>query len=309
MILDDILKQKGFKMTNLKDLWIALRPLSLTLALASTTTGIVAAINNGAMLTYSSQEIMLLSLLITIAGLLAQSGANLINDYFEGSFRYHRDDVQDILFLGALRSRFDILVFILGMFCFALAAIIGIYLVLLTNLTLLWIGFIGVLGAYAYTGEPFVYKRKGLGVPLSFIIMGPLMVIGAYIVFSHTIDGNILLISLPISFLIPALMFSNELRDFQRDKGLSLGTLSVRIGSTRSKLLYLSLLAASYFTTFGLILISVLPWHTIIVVLTLPLAYDAYRSVATFQGLGIPKTNRLHFSFSMLYLICLYFRG
>ncbi len=284
-----------------KDLWIALRALSLTLAIASTTTGILVAYQAGYEISWH------LAVLVTLAGIFAQSGANLINDYFEGSFRYHRNSPQNIKFLGAMRSKFDILVFLLGMAAFGLASLIGLYLIYQTNIQMLFIGLAGIAGGYAYTGEPFVYKRRGLGVPLSFLVMGPLMVYGAYFVFSQSFTWEILLYSFPISFLIPALMLSNELRDFQRDRGLSLGTLSVRVGSDFSRTLYLGLLLGSYGSVLLMVALSLLSWQSLLVFLTLPLAVDAYKSVSTFQGLGIPKTNRLHMTFSLIYLLTLMF--
>ena len=281
----------------IKDLWIALRPFSLTLALASTTTGIIAAYREG----YDLSPVLVF--LVTFAGVLAQSGANLINDYFEGSFRYHRKSPQNISFLGAKRSRFDIFVFLWGLSCFALSGLIGLYLVWVSSKQLLLVGLIGILGAYAYTGEPFVYKRKGLGVPLSFLIMGPLMTYGAFVVFSNTFHLSVIWYSLPIGFLIPALMLSNEMRDFTRDKNLSLGTLSVRIGSSWSRRLYLLLLLSAFISPFALYRFLNAPRHILLVWLTLPLAVNAFISVATFKSLGIPRTNRLHLWFSTIYLL------
>lgn len=284
-----------------KDLWIALRALSLTLALASTTTGIIVAYKEG-------YEISLLVvLLVTLAGVAAQSGANLINDYFEGSFRYHRSSPQIYKFLGAMRSKFDILVFLLGIASFGIAGLIGLYLIYLSGIQMLFIGLAGIIGGYAYTGEPFVYKRKGLGVPLSFVVMGPLMVYGAYYVFAQSFSWTVILYSLPISFLIPALMLSNELRDFTRDRGLSLGTLSVRIGSKWSKYIYLGLLIGCYSVPVVLILMNMLSLWGLGLLITLPLAISAHKSVSTYQGLGIPKTNRLHLIFSILYITILYY--
>ena len=80
---------KDYVIKFIKDSWKAFRPFSLTLAIGSTTLGIVAANKVGA-INWNSYNDILLVILVTIAGLLAQSGANLVNDYFEGSFRYYR---------------------------------------------------------------------------------------------------------------------------------------------------------------------------------------------------------------------------
>lgn len=286
----------SYHLKLIKDLWIALRPFSLTLALASTTTGIIVAFRQGYDLS------LFLIVLVTLAGLLVQSGANLINDYFEGSFRYHRKSPQNISFLGAKRSKFDIFVFLWGLSCFALAGGIGLYLVYVSTKSLILVGLLGISGAYAYTGEPFVYKRRGLGVPLSFILMGPLMAFGAYLVFSHSFNWEVILISLPISFLIPALMISNEMRDFTRDQNLSLGTLSVRLGSNFAKKLYLMLLISAFIMPVLLIFLIDIPRQVALVWIIMPMGVKAFISVITFQGLGIPRTNRLHLFFSLIYL-------
>ena len=115
---------KKYMLTFIKDSWIALRPLSLTLAIGSTTLGILAAYKMGA-IDYHNPFDLFLIFLITVAGLLAQSGANLVNDYFEGSFRYYRPSGRKMMFLGVLRTYFDVYVFLWAMACFAIAGLIG----------------------------------------------------------------------------------------------------------------------------------------------------------------------------------------
>lgn len=293
----------------IKDVWIASRPLSLTLAVASTTLGIVVAYNQGYLFNNQVALDWFKIILITVAGILAQLGANFINDYFEGSFRYHRPSGRKIKFLGVERTYFDILVFMCGMGSFAGAAVIGILLILLTNMQMFWIGIIGIIGSYAYTGEPFVYKRRGLGVPLSFLLMGPLMVYGAYFPFGMGFSWTPVLIALPPSFFIPALMISNEMRDFTRDKGLSLGTLSVRIGSEKSKKLYATLVFGAYVLTAIYVVLGICPLPALLVFFTLPLAFKAYKCVASFKGLGIPYTNNLHWLFNLIFIGSLLIQG
>lgn len=300
-------RNKQYYEKLIKDLWIAARPLSLTLAIASTTLGILTAYKQDLLFKEQVGLDIIKILMITVAGILAQLGANFINDYFEGSFRYHRPAGRKKWFLGVERTYFDILVFMCGMASFAGAAGIGILLVLVTNSQLLVIGIIGIIGSYAYTGEPFVYKRRGLGVPLSFILMGPLMVYGAYFPFGISFSLEPVLMALPPSFFIPALMLSNEMRDFTRDKGLSLGTLSVRIGSNKSRKLYGSLVSGAYLLTLIYVVVGVYHWSALLVLATLPLAKKAYECVSTFKGLGIPYTNNLHWLFNLIIIFsCLF---
>ena len=295
---------KNYIVKFIKDSWKALRPFSLTLALGSTTLGIIAASYSG-FIDFTNRKDIFLILLITVAGLLAQAGSNLVNDYFEGSFRYYRPSNRKVNFLGVSRSYFDIYVFLWAMASLGLASLIGIYLIYITDYRMFIIGGLGVLGAYAYTGEPFVLKRKGLGTIVSWILMGPLMLLGAYFPFAKELSIYPVLLGLPVSFIIPALMLSNEMRDFQRDTNLSLGTLSVRIGSKASTYLYRSLISSSFILTILYVVLGLYPITALLVLITLPFALKANKAVTNFENLGIPYTNNLHWTFTLILIISL----
>jgi 1,4-dihydroxy-2-naphthoate octaprenyltransferase len=191
------------------------------------------------------------------------------------------------------------------MACFGAASLIGLYLICITNIQMLIIGLIGVIGSYAYTGEPFVYKRHGLGVPLSFILMGPLMVYGAYFPFALHFSWYPVILALPASFLIPALMISNEMRDYSRDTNLSLGTLSVRIGSKTSKLIYEFLVFGAFALVLLYVITGIYPLSALLLFITFPAALKAHRCVSQRKGLGIPYTNNLHWKFTLLTILVL----
>lgn len=289
----------------IKSYWLALRVLSMTLALSATSFGIVSAYRNGKMFLESTLHDILLIVLITVAGLASQAGANLINDYFEGSFKYIDPSSKRMRFLGKDRSYFDVFVFISGIAALGLAGLIGLYLVYITDYRMLVIGVVGLIGSYAYTGEPFVYKAKGLGAPLSFVLMGPLMLLGAYYPFSKSIDMYPVIIGLPMSLFIPALMISNEMRDFKRDKRLSMGTLSVRIGSRKSLLLYDGLVFGAFALLLLYVALGLYPISALLALVTLPLAIKGHECVSKFERLSIPYTNKLHMTFSFMILITL----
>ena len=251
-------------------------------------------------------EDWLLAGLITIAGLAVQCGANLINDFFEGSFKYEEPGTSVIQFLGKKRTVFDVYIFLLGLSMLGLSALIGLYLVWLSGWIMLIIGLVGVVGSYAYTGEPFVYKTKGLGVPLSFLLMGPLMTLGAWYPFARELSWYPVLLGLPLSLLVPAMMISNEMRDFSRDVKLNMGTLSTRIGSRYSKIIYLFCLSGLFILTGLYALTGLYPIVSLSVVFLLPQAVLAWKSIRAFEGLGIPRTNRLHLSTMILSLLWLF---
>ena len=296
------MRKKIFK--AIRDLWIALRPLSLTLALSSTTLGIIFAYRDGYISFDKGSHDALYIVLITIAGCSVLACANLINDFYEGSFKYHRPDEKTYDLLGYKRSLFDILVFFTSFACLGLTGLIGLFLMFSRNINLFWIGIIGMLGSYAYTGEPFVYKRKGFGALFSLILVGFLMVLGSYMVFSPTWTLKPVLLATPASLMIPLMMMSNEIRDYERDKQLGIRTASVIFGKQFAYIVYISILITAYFLTFILIALGLLPRLSLIVFATIPLSLKAYRTVAQ-EYTGIRITNQLHNLFTILMILSL----
>ncbi|MCD8502440.1 MAG: hypothetical protein LRY71_13235 [Bacillaceae bacterium] len=71
----------------------------LSLAVASTTIGILLAYREGAVFKDHVAFDILKIVLITIGGMLVQSSANLMNDFYEGSFKYHRTGEKTYSFL------------------------------------------------------------------------------------------------------------------------------------------------------------------------------------------------------------------
>lgn len=234
----------------------ALRPFSFSVALVVCLTGILIAHHDG-FVDYPK------SALILVAGLLLQAGVNLINDYADlpllSSLEYS---------LSRTRIRANTL---RGLCCFLVATLIGVYLIYLTDLLLLLLCAIGLLGALGYTLEPINYKRRGLAVILVFWFMGVLMVLGAYYVLALRITVEAFYLSLPVSLFTSLLLLSNELRDYESDREQGIGTLTVRLGYDKAVLLYICLIFAVFALVAFFSLISLMPkgyW----VLLSLPFA-------------------------------------
>lgn len=288
----------------IQDLWIALRPLSLSLSLSSTTLGILFAYRDGGIQFDKGSHDALNIVLVSLAGMAVLSCANLINDFYEGSFKYHRPNEKTYRFLSYDRTLFDMLVFFTSLSCLAFTAIIGLYLMFTKNMNLFWIGFIGMLGSYAYTGEPFVYKRKGLGALFSLILVGNLMVLGSYMVFIPNPTLRPVIQALPASLMIPLMMMSNEIRDYHRDRDLGIKTATVIFGLDFGYRVYRGLLVGAYSLQIILVLTQQLPPLSLIVLMTIPLALKAYRTVAE-EYTGIRITNLLHIGFNALMILSL----
>ncbi|MFP4491674.1 MAG: prenyltransferase [Spirochaetaceae bacterium] len=297
---------KGLRAADfIRSYWIALRVFSLSLAVGGAGFGLIAAWYRGELFLRGSFDGWLLVFLVMIAGLCSQAGANLINDYFEGSFKYPDSSQRTMQFLGRRRTFFDVFVFVSGIGALGLAGLIGLYLVWRTDYVMLVIGLVGLIGSYAYTGEPFVYKRRGLGVPLSFVLMGPLMNLGAWYAVTSELSWYPVLLGLPVALFVPAMMISNEMRDFYRDHRISMGTLSVRIGRRPSIILYDLLTFGAFLLTAGYVALGFYPVAALAVWLTLPLAVSGHLRVLGHHSRSIPATNQLHLFFMSILIAAL----
>ena len=173
-------------------------------------------------------------LLALIGTLLLQSAANLINEYMD--FRRGADQLKQagqgmtikkkILKPASVRK---------GAILTTLAGcLIGLFLLAKSG-SLLWIiGIGGVLVAISYTAGPFPLAYNGLGEIAVAIFMGPAIVVGAYYVMSPTVGesriAELCLISLPIAFMVAAILHANNIRDMDADRAVNKRTLAVIFG-------------------------------------------------------------------------------
>src|SRR5262249_60594612 len=132
-----------------------------------------------------------------------------------------------------------------AMTCFGLAALIGVYLVSRTNwpLALLCLASVGV--AYGYSAGPLPLGHAGLGEPLVFVFMGPVMVLGSFYVQIQTLSWAAAWLSLPVACLVTAILVVNNLRDAEEDRHSGKRTLAgLCVHQTVAWLLFLLVLVA-----------------------------------------------------------------
>jgi len=268
------------------------RPFSLVVALASCGLGLWL----GARQMVSPLPIVLA---VLIAGLLLQLGVNLINDKTDLPLLQQGDP------RAARRREHILLSFRLGLASFAVAVVIGLALVFASGWELFVIGVLGVLGAFAYTTEPFNYKRRGLGVILVFWLMGVLMVVGAYTAVTGEPSWVVFWHSLPLSLLISLLLLGNEIRDVERDREHGIRTLSVRIGLTNARRLFWVLILAAYLLSAIYAVLGWLPgvyWLAV----SLPLLVPIARHLHADERVPLPPwTGRLLLVFAIGYALAL----
>lgn len=276
----------------------ALRMPSLVIAAFSCALGISLAYRDG-------HGDLLNAIAVMAAGLLLQAGVNLVNDFFE--FRQKR--VEDkVAFLGLSshdRDFLEVLIFLVGLALFGLAGLIGLFLVWRTHWRLLVLGVVGFAGGFFYTGEPLNYKRRGLAVVVVFFLMGVMMVAGSYYGVAGTVSTEVVVASIPMSFLVSLILLANELRDYESDVRFGIRTLSVRIGYRRAVVAYCVLLFLAYLGPVVLRVTGVMPRIWMIyfaLVFTIPPFLFMKRPPERRKGI-IPLVMLHHLVFGVLYCI------
>lgn len=282
-----------------KTWFMAGRPWSLTATFVPVTLGAVLAWNQG----YFHPFLFILSL---VGGAAIQLGTNYTNtygDFMSGVDTVESNQTSPQLVLGILEPKHMLWV---GIGAFAIAFLIGLYLVYLRSWPLLVIGLLGIFGGYSYT-LGIAYKYKGLGTILVFFLMGPMMAWGAYYVQTGINDWTPVWASLPIGFLISGLLHANDFRDIEHDQAAGIITLGTVLGFNRSLPFYYFLNISAYVSLILLVMLEILPLVALLPLIWLPKFWGQMKD-ATAGWLGdrqklvwLEKCHaKLHFQFGLL---------
>ncbi|PKO13094.1 MAG: 1,4-dihydroxy-2-naphthoate polyprenyltransferase [Chloroflexi bacterium HGW-Chloroflexi-10] len=289
-----------FKLTKTQAWILAARPKTLPAAAAPVIVGSAAA--------FAEQMFKPGPALAALAGaLLLQIGANYANDVFDyqkGADSGERLGPLRLTQAGILSPR-EVKT---GMWVsFTLAAACGVYMALVSGWVIILIGLLAILAAIAYTGGPFPYGYKGLGEIFVFLFFGLAAVCGTYYAQAGSISQLALLSSLPMGFLIVAILVVNNLRDVESDRASGKHTLAVRYGANWAKQEYVVMLILAYLVVF-LMGISDLasPW-VVLCWLSLPFIFSLTSAVLNQSGRILNKTlagtGQLTLMFALLYAL------
>jgi 1,4-dihydroxy-2-naphthoate polyprenyltransferase len=212
------------------------------------------------------------------AAVLLHIGTNIANEIYDvrnGVDTITSPRASHALLKGRMRER-EAFALVGG--AFALAALIGLGLMLVRGWPVAAFGILGLLAGYGYTAPPLQLKYRALGVPLVFVWMGPLMVTGAYYVITGAITLQAVIASIPVGLLVAAILHGNEWRDVTDDARYGVGTLSTLLGRRAAHLGYLSLTVGAYLALAIAVLLQWLPTTTLLAMLSLPLLVRAIRA-------------------------------
>jgi 1,4-dihydroxy-2-naphthoate octaprenyltransferase len=239
----------------------------------------------GAALAWNEGDLHVGYLLLSLVGIVfANAGLNMSNDYFDHLSGTDEVNKELTPFSGGSRTIQDgvlapkqVLLWSSGFIAATVA--IGLYLVAVRGWGLLWVGLVGVFIAAFNSAPPFRlnYRGYGLGELATFLGCGPLPALGSYYVQTGSFSWEAVWASLPTGLLGAALIWINELPDYEADKHAGKRTAVVMLGRRRGVWGYVVLVAALYAVTVAGVLLRFMPLPVLAVLLTAPLAIKATR--------------------------------
>ncbi len=283
--------------------WEIVRPFSFTASIFPIAAGGALAFEQGLM----RWPLFLIALL---SGVALQLGTNVINEIYD--VRQGIDSITSPRMSHAiLKGRVTEREAFAGAWAgFALAVLLGLVLVLVRGPVILALGLLGLAGGYFYTAPPLQLKYRAWGVPLVFLLMGPAMVIGSYYAVTGSFDGRLVILSVPVGFLVAAILHGNEWRDVAEDTRHGFTTLSAQVGRDTAHWIYVALVLGAYLAVALGVMVGALPRLSLLTLLTLPLvawilraaelgASGHLRAIAMIDLM----TARLHSAFGALLVV------
>ncbi len=281
--------------------WImASRPKTLPAAIIPVLVGTAVAIAYG-------KFAAIPALAALIASCFIQIGTNFANDYFDFKKGADTDDrlgptrVTQAGLIAPEQVKYATAL------AFAIAALIGIYLIVIGGWPILAIGIASIISGIAYTGGPYPLGYNGLGDVFVFIFFGIIAVTGTFYVQALTWSAPALIASIPVGLLATAILVVNNYRDIDTDVIAGKRTLATRIGRPATRAQYWIMILGAYlipilqFSVYGNA-----PW-ILLPLLSLPLAIVRARSISQKTGRELNpllgQTGQLLMIFGILYAI------
>ena len=251
-------------------------------------------------------------IMVLLAGVIYHAATNLISDYFDyikGIDTKETQGSSKILPFELMAPRAilwgSIVLWIIGI-------ALGFILVALRGTPILILGIAGFMGGLFYTADPIGIKYRALGVPWVFLMMGPLMVLGAYLAQGLAFSWHVIWISLPVGLLVAAILHANDFRDIDDDSRAGIKTSSIVGGKLFATVEYYFMLIGSYVSIIAMVVLKILsPW-SLLVLLTFPIALKLMRIIKPDTDNRNPalatadiQTAQFHFLFGVILTISL----
>lgn len=256
----------------------------------------------------------ILFVVMILAAIACHAGANLANDYFD-----HIKGIDSPESLGPSKAIREAWLtpgeVKRGMIVsFAIATALGLVIVSQTGWQILALALASLAAAYFYTGGPKPLGYMALGEVTVLIFMGPVMIGGSYYVLAGRLTWDPMLLSIPIGFIVAAILHANNIRDIDLDRKAGKTTLATLLGRRGANIEYLVLVVGAYLVTLIVIQRDPALWPIVLVFASVPAAIAMLRlifspAVGPALNIAVRKTAGLHLRFGSLMTLGLLVRA
>ena len=207
------------------------------------------------------------ALLCLAVAVALQVGVNFANDYSDGvrGTDKRRVGPPRLTASGAAKPR---TVLTVALVFFALAAVAGVVLVVLTQqYVLLAVGAVCIIAAWFYTGGKKPYGYYGLGELFVFVFFGLVATVGTTFVQVLAVPQEAWFGAVGAGLLACAVLLANNLRDIDQDRTAHKRTLTVLIGRRWTRVLFTVFVLAPFLISSYLALFYPIAWLALLALL------------------------------------------
>ncbi len=283
--------------------WRLLRPHTLTASFVPVFIGSALAFTDG-------EFRVVLFIAMMLATILIQSATNMFNEYFD----YKRGlDNENSVGIGGTIVRDGVqpnVILTLGLIFFAIALLLGLFITINSSIWIAVIGAISMFMGYLYTGGPYPIAYTPFGELFAGFFMGFVIILISYFIHTGEISIESILVSIPITILVAAILTANNIRDHKGDRENGRKTLVILLGKKNAIVFLALMFAFSYLWMIGMILwTSATLWY-LLIFLSLPKAIQSIKIFNTKETPiemmpGMAATAKMHTIFGFLVTIAI----
>jgi 1,4-dihydroxy-2-naphthoate octaprenyltransferase len=218
--------------------WSAVRPATLAASVAPVLAGTAIAVHEGG-------PRLGAGLLALLVGVAMQVGVNFANDYSDHERGADTTRVGPVRAASSGVVRPDRVKWA-AIAAFAVAAVAGLVLSVVTDPRLLVVGVACLLAGWLYTGGPRPYGYFGLGEVFVFLFFGLVATVGTVYVETLRVTPLAILAGCAMGSLATAILVLNNLRDMETDRAAGKRTLATRIGRAPTLALLVVLVCVAF---------------------------------------------------------------
>lgn len=239
---------------------------------------------------------------VLVTMILFHSAGNTWSDYYDFKKKVDREDTfgAKTMTTGMFQPKE---IMSLSLILFAVACISGIALFLCTGMTVLWCGLAGAVLVLLYP----MLKYNALGDLDILLCFAAIPMVGTTYAVTGAIDWTVLYVALPVGLITDGILHSNNTRDMNHDSRAGIKTLAMGLGTKASVRLYGFEVLFPFLWIGGLSIAGILPLHTIIIFMTLPVALACAKTMRDSENGGFEliadldvRTANLQLMFSVL---------